>query len=274
VFSERSLAVIARRLSPIVLAVVASLAWTGCQPAVLPPVESQKGRPLAQKKATRKFVQMKADEDLIRVRLLTADAVQKDLGLTADQKGKTIDFVKVGRERSREYVAKWPEFAVSGVPVMASEGRTHEFEAWLKVWQSRQKEMRATIVGMLTPNQRERLKQIQLQQTIAAALTKPEFIRALEISEEQLARIRPDDARTYEEQETQVNALDGWSPKERRKKYIELAKQWDQMQSEANKLAMRVLTPEQRVKLEKFLGKEIAVTWDYDELIPDDGFIP
>ena len=39
---------------------------------------------------------------------------------------------------------------------------------------------------------------------------------------------------------------------------------------EANKLALEILTPEQRAKLEKSVGKEIEVTWDYDVLIPED----
>jgi hypothetical protein len=31
--------------------------------------------------------------------------------------------------------------------------------------------------------------------------------------------------------------------------------------------------PVQRAKLEKFVGKEIDVTWDYDALVPDSGVL-
>jgi hypothetical protein len=128
-------------------------------------------------------------------------------------------------------------------------------------------------VAILTPSQSERLKQIQLQRAIAAALAQPELIKALDISEEQLAKIRPLSERIGEKRLAELHDLDGLTPKERRKKSIELSKEWDKAQAEANKLALDVLTPEQRAKLEKFVGKEIDVTWDYDALVPDDGVL-
>ncbi|MGA2067600.1 MAG: hypothetical protein ABSG86_21720 [Thermoguttaceae bacterium] len=266
---------IIRRLSLSVLAVVTSLAWTGCQPAVLPPVENQEDPALAQKKASPKAARsLKVDENFIRVRLLMAGAVQEDLGLTADQMGKIMDFVKVSHEAWREFAAKWPDFlAPSGVTSGMSEARSQEFQAWLKDWQSKQKELRAKVVGMLTPSQSERLKQIQLQQGIAAALARPKLIKALDISEEQVARIRPLSDPIGEKRLAELHDLDGLSPKERRKKLIELSKEWDKAQAETNKLALDVLTPEQRAKLEKFVGKEIEVTWDYDALVPDDAVL-
>ena len=60
------------------------------------------------------------------------------------------------------------------------------------------KELRAKVLAMLTPSQMERLKQIQLQSAIPAALARPEVIKALDISEEQLAKIRAISDRTIE----------------------------------------------------------------------------
>ncbi len=217
---------------------------------------------------------MKADENLIRVRLLMADAVQKDLGLTADQTEKIGEFVKASREKSREFVAKWPDFfPSSGAISETSEARAREFRLWLRDWQSKQKELRTKVVAILTPSQGERLKQIQLQRAIAAALAQPELIKALDISEEQLAKIRPLSDRIGEKRLAELRDLHGLPPKERRKKSIELSKEWDKAQAEANKLALGVLTPVQRAKLEKFVGKEIDVTWDYDALVPDSGVL-
>ena len=201
-----------------------------------------------------------------------ADAVQKDLGLTADQTAEIIEFVKVARERSREFVAKWPDLSDSrSVPVVMSEARTRELQAWIEAWQSKQKEWRAKVVGMLTPSQSERLKQIQLQHALAGRPRPPDLIKALDISAEQLARIRPLSDRVDERQLAALHDLDGLTREERRKKAIELSTELDKAQAEANMLATGVLTPEQRVKLEKFTGKEIEVTWDYDALVPDDG---
>ena len=126
----------------------------------------------------------------------------------------------------------------------------------------------ARVIGMLTPSQSERLKQIQLQQAIASTLVKPEFVKALNISKEQLERIRPLSDRIGEKQSAKLHELDGLTREERRKKFMELTKEQDKAQAEANKLALDVLTPEQRAKLEEFTGQEIEVTWDYDALAP------
>jgi hypothetical protein len=261
---------IARRLSFVVLAITASLAWMGCQPAAQPPVANQQSPPLAQKEDGPKPVRMKGDENWLRVRLLAADAVQNDLGLTANQRKEITVFLEVSRERMREFHARFPESTVLGVTVHTSEERVREQRAWLEDWQSKQKDMRAKLVGMLTPSQSERLRQIQLQQTIAAALANPDYVKALDISEEQLAKIRPLPGRVDEKLFAEAQALNGLPLKERRKKEHELAKGWDKAQAEANRHALEVLRPEQRAKLEKLTGKEIEVTWDYDALEPGD----
>jgi hypothetical protein len=116
---------------------------------------------------------------------------------------------------------------------------------------------------MLTPSQSERLKQIQLQDAIAAALAQPELIKALDISEEQLARIRPLSDRIGEKILPKLHDLDGLTPKERRKKSIELAKERDRAEAEANRLALDVLTPKQRAKLEELVGNEVHPTKAY-----------
>jgi hypothetical protein len=125
---------------------------------------------------------------------------------------------------------------------------------------------------MLTRSQRERLEQIQLQHRIAAALAESELIKALDISEEQLARIRPLSDRVVEKRLAELDNLLGLPPKERRKKFIEVSRKWDKAQAEANKLAIDVLTPEQRAKLETLVGRKVEVTWDYEALVPDYGF--
>jgi hypothetical protein len=205
------------------------------------------------------------------VRLLVVEAVQKDLGLTADQMEKFKDSVKISQERSREFFAKRSEHLVMGVSVQMSEEQSREFLEELKKFQRQQKELRAQLVWMLTPGQSERLKQIRLQQSIAFALAKPELIKALDISEEQLAKICPINNHLIERQLAESHVLVGLDPKERHKKLFELTKKYDEAQAEANKLALEILAPEQRAKLDELVGKEIEVTWDYEALIPDDG---
>ena len=186
-------------------------------------------------------VPLKRVENLITARLLMADAVQKDLGLTADQVDKVMDFVKFSRQQLRELAANWPELSASGNAAKVSEARKRKLQAWLLEIASKQKALIAEIVGMLTPIQRERLRQIQLQQELAIALAEPELIKALDISEDQLAKIRDLSVLSEEERLAELRELDGLTPKERQTKMIEKSKVRDKKQAAANRRALDTL---------------------------------
>ena len=123
---------------------------------------------------------------------------------------------------------------------------------------------------MLTPSQGERLKQIQLQAAIPAALARPEIIKALDISDEQRGRMRALFDHMEEEELAKLPDLRQISPKERRQKLIESLKDRDKIQAEATNRLLDVLNPEQRAKFEKLQGKRVEVRWPYDELVPED----
>jgi hypothetical protein len=57
-------------------------------------------------------------------------------------------------------------------------------------FKSKGKESRAKALALLTSGQSKRLKQIEIQATIASAITRPEIIKALDISDEQRAKIQ------------------------------------------------------------------------------------
>jgi hypothetical protein len=210
-------------------------------------------------------VDYRTDQNAAPVRLLFADAVQKDLELTADEMAQIADFFQVAQERSREYAAKWPDFSV-GSHGGISEARSRAFAAWVRDGNSRQKELRTKLVEMLTPRQRDRLRQIHLQQTMALALTQPDYIKALGISDEQLQAIRSFSDRIVDQRLADLRDLDGMPKEERRPRQIQLAKQWDKAQAETNRAARDMLTPEQRSQLAELTGQEIEVIWDYDAL--------
>jgi Spy/CpxP family protein refolding chaperone len=273
VFSEGTPAVIARSLGLVVLGIAASLAWVGCRPAVPPPVGNQKGRPLVQKKAGPRVVRSKqVDDDFIRVRLLMLETVQKDLGLTVDQRGKIGDLVKVSERQSQEFWAKSREVLPPSrsFPTEEFEVREQEFRALCEDFKRKGKQLRTKALEMLTPTQSERLRQIQLQANIPAALARPEVIKALDISDEQRGKIRTLRDRVDEK------TLAGWpdlrdlDPKECRQRLIQFMKECDKAQAEAKKPILDVLTPEQRAKFEELQGKKIEVTWPYDAWIAED----
>jgi hypothetical protein len=251
---------------------VAALAATGCQPVISAPAQNQQSHPQGQHKpAANAVCSVKVDENLFRVRLLMADAVQKDLRLTADQQVRIGESLKTSRQQSQEFAAKWPDFSVTNVAVRSSEARTVEYQTSLAELQRKQRELRARLVEMLTPKQSERLTQIQLRQRIGFALAEPELIKALDISETQLARLRVLCNRATEKRRTGFGNACRSPAKERPNKLLELSKKWDKDQAEANKWALAILTPEQRAKLESMLGNHVEMTWDYDRLMPLDG---
>jgi hypothetical protein len=265
--------------------------------AVSPPAGHEVLARHVQKEDGPKLMHSNVDENYLPTRLLGADVVQKDLGLTADQMGKIADLVKFSKEETRGLATIWHEMSQDEA-AQRSEVRTQELVARTERVASKYKELQAQVVGMLTPIQRERLKQIQLQYAIAVALTQPEFIKALDISEEQLERIRkhamasalarpdvfkaldiseerllstrlPSD-RSTERGLAELREFDGLNPDDTFQKMMELSQKRDKTHAEANRLALEVLTPEQRAKLAKFVGQEIELTWDYDAMMRDD----
>ena len=260
---------IARRLSVVVLAVVACLAWMGCRPAVQPPlVKNQKGCLPAQKRGNSNVMQFKMDDDSFRMRLLMVELVQRDIRLTADQIGKLRILYDTHRARSRELHAELLDIfpPSQSFPQGEFEARMQKFRALSEDLKSNNKEFRTKGLAMLTPSQTERLKQIQLQTTIPEALTRPEIIKVLNISEEQCTKIR-----TLRDQMHQKQ-LDGFSDLnfEHEERLIEFMKKSYGVQVEATSRILDILTPEQRTELEKLTGKTIEVTRLYDALIRED----
>ena len=100
---------------------------------------------------------------------------------------------------------------------------------------SKRKEFQTKMLAMLTPGQGERLKQIQLQAAIHAALARPEIIMSLDISEEQCGKIRVLSDHMEKGLRAEWPDLRNLGPKERRQKVIEFMKESDKVQAEATK---------------------------------------
>lgn len=263
---------IPRRLTLAVLGVGVSLVGMGFQPADQRPGEDQEPRPAVQKRSGPKVVQVPLDDDSIRVRLLMVEMVQKDLGLTADQIGKLKDLAKTSEGQSRDVMAKLREIFPPSQSFTPEEfdARKPEFQALLQAWISKGKELRAKALATLTPSQNERLQQIQLQETIPTAMTRPEIVKALGISEGQLAEIQSLRDQMNQKQLADWPHLDDLGPKERGQKVIELMKRSNEAQADTTKRILNLLTPEQRTKLEKLQGKKIDVNRLRDALVPKD----
>ena len=263
-----------RRFGLVVLAVAVSFAWAGCEPAPQPSEEKEKVRPAGRNEGRPVIKSVKEDDDSIRVRLLSLEAVQTDLGLTADQAQKLRDFIKtgdaLGRARFAEMKDRTAKLQSQRVSPGESEARQRELRAWFAKLKGEEKEFRTKVLAILTPSQSERLKQIQLQDAVPAALGRPEIVKALDLSKEQRERIRVICDRVEEKQRAAWPDLRDLNRKERRQKMIEYMEESHKAYAEAKKPILDVLTREQRAKFESLLGKKIEVTWPFDQMIPED----
>lgn len=237
----------------------------------------------------------KATDSKDAVHLLLADAVQKDLNLTTDQVRTFTEFAEFAKKQRWALANMWHTMS----PSESDQGPdvpSQDYEPLTIETANKSKELQATVMGMLTTSQRERLHQIQLQYAMAVALLQPSLIKELNISDEQLDQIRQH-ARTYvfaqpelmqgldipdeeieriypasgalsEDANAKLHAFDGLSPTEILRKMLGTAKNLDATLGEANRLALDVLSPKQRVALKKFMGEQIELSWDYDSLMP------
>jgi hypothetical protein len=263
-------AMMARKLVSAALVVVASVAWAGCKPAAPARVENAKHRPLPQAKFKGKVLRL--DDDALRVRLLLLDAVRKDLGLTDGQNAELNRWIEIAKEEGRKNEAKLREIFPPGqYRQEEAERRERERQSFLETLRSKEKDFKAKVLAMLTPSQRERLKQIQLQASTSTALERPEIIKALDISKEQSAKIRALRDRMEAEQLAAVPKLRGLDAKQRCQKMIEYMKASDKTWADAKNRFLDILTPVQRAKFEKLQGRKIVLTWPYEQMVREDG---
>jgi hypothetical protein len=261
-----------RRLSLVLLAIIACLAWLGCRPATQPTGGGQRIRPFVQKDSgPRRVPSMKLDDDFLRVRLLMLKTVQRDLGLTADQTDKLDKLKNASTTEFRNFTAKARDILPPHRHFTTEEfeAREQKFRALSDEFKRKSKELQSQALGILTRAQNERLKEVQLQTSIPAALARPEIVETLHISKEQTATIRSLCNQTEEQLLAKWPNLRGLSPEQRRQRIIEYMKESDRAYASDAKRILDVLTPQQRTQFEKLQGRKIEITWPYDEMIPE-----
>jgi hypothetical protein len=153
--------------------------------------------------------------------------------------------LKLTDDQITKLTALRPEPPAQGAPQPTPEER-----------QKQREEMQKKINDILTPAQEQRVKQIQLQMQGTRALTSEEVVKELGLSEKQVAEIEA----AREAGRPQMGGgqqQGGTSPTpEERQKMIE---QFQKAREEANKKVLAILTPAQRAKWEKMLGKKFEM---------------
>jgi beta-lactamase regulating signal transducer with metallopeptidase domain len=190
------------------------------------------------------------------LRLIAYPEVQRDLGLDPEQVeriGQILDSLRASEQKSRDAArnVRGPESGRAMIERM--KGLEKESEA-----------SRGQIEGILTPGQRDRLKQISLQNRGAEALLDPEIAEALGLTkaqQERLEKMREEGLQKERELMESVHAL----PVEKRKEAIRSAiRKNAQVQDEtAKQMLESVLDEPQKAKLKELQGAKLELAPRY-----------
>jgi hypothetical protein len=162
----------------------------------------------------------------LKLILLRQKSVQKELNISAEDVDKIMKFTK------KQY-----EEAVKALE-LDGEKRKEKFEALRKA-------NRKFLTDTLKPRQRRRLDQITMQLTGLTQLTRPEIIKRLELTDDQVKKFKElqKDAR-----KRLAELIDAKGDKDRHKKLAKL-------REETRKNIMAELTDEQKEKVRKMVGE-------------------
>jgi hypothetical protein len=176
------------------------------------------------------------------VYLLTVPTVQVELKLTEEQQAR----VKEGIDNVWTPLREMPEQARNVGP----EDIQAKMEKVRNIVQAKAQEMKKAIKGVLLPTQLERLKEIALQAVGAMAIIDKEVQQDLELSDDQVARIKA----VYEDLSMKAGELldEGGDPQAMRQKR-------QQHKADFEKQLMDVLTPDQKATLEKMKGAKFTL---------------
>jgi Spy/CpxP family protein refolding chaperone len=202
--------------------------------------------------AAAQFRNMRFPASLQNVFMLNGEAVQKELGLTDEQK-KTIS------QLSDQMRADALEI-MSGLQDLSPEEQKEHMPELMKMVGDKGKEMQAKIDQMLDKKQVTRLKELSLQNRGAQALEDDEVIAALKITDDQkkkLTDVREEGAKKMEETMQSLRSGGGDQGEIRQKLMA--------MRKELGDKALAVLTSEQRQQFDKMKGPKF-------EFPPNRGF--
>jgi Spy/CpxP family protein refolding chaperone len=178
--------------------------------------------------------------------LATRDEVQQELQLVDEQKDKVRAISDDMRTKVRDEMGGM----FQQLRDVSDEERRAKFDEIRKKFETINTDMEKKLDGVLLPHQLERLKQIDLQSKIrqrgASALTGGDVAEALNLSDDQREKLEKRAAEVQEELQTKIREL----------------------QADARKKMIDVLTPDQQAQLQKMMGDQ----FDLKDQGPGGGF--
>jgi Spy/CpxP family protein refolding chaperone len=179
--------------------------------------------------------------------LLMMQEVQKELKITDEQKAK---LEALGKEVGEKFRASFDRNAFQDFQNLSNEEREKRIAEMRKKMEGVTKEVDEKLTKILDAKQIERLKQLQLQREGAMALTRPEVVKKLGLSEEQQAKIKKiqEDARPKDRPRFDPNQSD----EERQAAFKKMREKFEQAQKDC----LAVLSDEQMLDWTEMCGKE------------------
>lgn len=168
------------------------------------------------------------------VGLVARDEVQQELQLVDEQKDKVRSITDDVRNKMREQMRD----IFTQMRDLSDEERRAKFGEIRTKLEAVNADTEKELEKVLLPHQMERLKQIDLQTKIqqrgASALTGGDVAKALNLTDEQREKLEKRAAEVQEELQTKIK----------------------QLQADARKKMIDVLTPDQQAQLEKMMGQQ------------------
>ncbi len=179
--------------------------------------------------------------------LLGIEEVQKELNLNDDQKKQIGDLLTEAREKVR---ASMGQINFQDLQNLSAEEREKRFGEMRKKFEEGGKEIDEKVGKLLDAKQSERLHQLVLQREGAMALTHPDVIKKLDLSEEQQAKIKKikEDARANA---PRMAFEPNQSNEERQAAFKKMREQFEKTQKEC----FAVLNDDQMLDWTKMCGK-------------------
>ena len=166
--------------------------------------------------------------------LVARDEVQQELQLVDEQKDKVRGIADEMRNKVRDQMRD----AFSQAQNLSDDERQAKFGEIRTKMEALSAETEKQLDKVLLPHQLERLKQIDLQTKLqtrgSSALTSGDVAKALNLTDEQRDKLEKRAAEVQEELQTKIK----------------------QLQADARKKMLDVLTPDQQAQLDKLMGQQ------------------
>jgi Spy/CpxP family protein refolding chaperone len=179
--------------------------------------------------------------------ILPTQEVQKELGLTDDQKAQVKDLFSEVRQKARSALGN---FNLQELLKLSQEERDKRLGEARKKAEATYKGIEDKLAKILDAKQLDRLGQIRLQREGAAALARPKIAEQLGLSDEQKAKIK----KIMAESQPRILSVGAEkpSPDQIRDFFSQMRERRKKLQSDL----LAVLTDQQKAKWSEMKGKE------------------